>query len=86
MKKLFFVLALAFLLVSSAFAVEGQKVKKEKYHSACENGKLVIYDDKENVSLLPTTNNSIDTTRQSVKEFNKIIRKCGKPPKHKKQK
>jgi len=92
MKKLSFVLALSLLLVSSAFAGEGHKNKNGKYRISCENNKLVAYDqngtksDYPVVPEFPTSIADVDTTKQSVKEFNKTISKCGKIKEHKNKK
>jgi len=75
MKKLPLFLALLCLLASFAFA--GKSHGKNKYHAACENGELVVYDENGNISFMPTTNNDVDTDKQSVKEFNKTLAKCG---------
>jgi len=77
MKKLSLIFVLALMLASSAFA-EKDKFKNEKYHAVCQNGELVVYDENENISFMPTTNYNVDTTKQSVKEFNKTLFKCGK--------
>jgi hypothetical protein len=67
MKTLFFILALA---LSFAFA------KESKYYAACENGIFVVYDENGNRTDAPTTENNIDTQKQSLEQFRHIASNC----------
>jgi len=88
MNKFLFVLALSLSLASFAFAEKNSKDEKGKYYAACKGDSLVVYDENGDISSMPTTKDNIDTTKQSIKEFNETLFKCGKKPnrskKHKK--